>query len=641
MNWEYLRIKSSDLIHFIIIKEGVMKKLLSILTLCVCWYAHNFAQGSWSQTTTAEFNTNTNFNVNIGNDEMKLTNDVGNGLDGDLYVPPGGTVKTDNMKTFVTGNNPSGQTAIQVSSSSGFQIGEEVLIITMQDNNPDLNNNIAGQYEFKRISNKTATALVFQDNLANTYNSSGKKHQVLKVHNFNNVTIDVGGILTCDDWDGTTGGVLVFRATGLVKILALGKVDASQKGLMGGQSVEGFPNYQDGYQGESYIGVGQQGYTSNNFNGGGGGEYGGILTIYFTAGGGGGHATIGGTAPNNGGYQGGVGGSVIGTQFLTRLYFGGAGGSGSAGGPTGISGKGGNGGGIVYISCDSISPLVGNISADGENGGSGSASSGSVGLGGGGGAGGSIFLISHSGVNMGNNFCSASGGVGTGTYPGGNGGTGRIRIDAPSITGTTIPPVGYEGTSYAYVGTSTTPLITKPVDQFWGILNFNVNTGSPGTKITVGVLNSDGSVLLDSVPTGSNLNYLGLQQSINSIKLIARLYNSLGNQTPILFDWTVEWTVTDIKDVPLSLLNEFVLEQNYPNPFNPATSIEYQIPELSFTTIKICDVLGKEIETLVNEEKPAGTYEVMWNAADLPSGVYFYRMQAGSYVNTKKMMVIK
>ena len=88
-------------------------------------------------------------------------------------------------------------------------------------------------------------------------------------------------------------------------------------------------------------------------------------------------------------------------------------------------------------------------------------------------------------------------------------------------------------------------------------------------------------------------------------------------------------------------MKAYSLLNNYPNPFNPATIIKYQIPKLSFVTLKVYDVLGSEIATLVNEEKPAGSYEVEFNAASLPSGIYFYRLQAGSFVETKKMVLMK
>ncbi|MGB5528513.1 MAG: T9SS type A sorting domain-containing protein, partial [Ignavibacteriaceae bacterium] len=81
--------------------------------------------------------------------------------------------------------------------------------------------------------------------------------------------------------------------------------------------------------------------------------------------------------------------------------------------------------------------------------------------------------------------------------------------------------------------------------------------------------------------------------------------------------------------------------QNYPNPFNPTTKIRYEIPELNFVTIKIYDILGNEIVTLVNEEKPAGSYEIFYEASGLPSGVYFYSLRAGAFSDSKKMILLK
>jgi len=116
--------------------------------------------------------------------------------------------------------------------------------------------------------------------------------------------------------------------------------------------------------------------------------------------------------------------------------------------------------------------------------------------------------------------------------------------------------------------------------------------------------------------------------------------------------------ITGITENSHNLPNQFELSQNFPNPFNPTTKIIFHIPELSFVTIKVYDVLGSEIAALVNEEKPVGSYEVEFsaiggsasggNAYTLPSGVYFYRLQVyptngrtGNYVETKKMVLIK
>ncbi|MGB5530339.1 MAG: T9SS type A sorting domain-containing protein, partial [Ignavibacteriaceae bacterium] len=89
----------------------------------------------------------------------------------------------------------------------------------------------------------------------------------------------------------------------------------------------------------------------------------------------------------------------------------------------------------------------------------------------------------------------------------------------------------------------------------------------------------------------------------------------------------------------------YYLYQNFPNPFNPITTFKYQIPELSFVTIKVFDALGNEIATLVNEEKPAGSYKVEWDISafgeEMASGVYFYKLQAGAFVETKKMVLVK
>jgi len=89
------------------------------------------------------------------------------------------------------------------------------------------------------------------------------------------------------------------------------------------------------------------------------------------------------------------------------------------------------------------------------------------------------------------------------------------------------------------------------------------------------------------------------------------------------------------------LVSDFNLSQNYPNPFNPSTRISFSIPTTTFTTIKIFDVLGNEVAELINEEKPAGNYEVNFNAEGLSSEIYFYRLQAGDFSQTRKMILLK
>jgi hypothetical protein len=98
-------------------------------------------------------------------------------------------------------------------------------------------------------------------------------------------------------------------------------------------------------------------------------------------------------------------------------------------------------------------------------------------------------------------------------------------------------------------------------------------------------------------------------------------------------------------------IDSYSLSQNYPNPFNPSTVISYQLPVIGFVTLKVYDILGREIATLVDEEKPAGEYEVEFNIANLSggisakggyaSGVYFYQLKAESFVETRKMVLLR
>ena len=97
----------------------------------------------------------------------------------------------------------------------------------------------------------------------------------------------------------------------------------------------------------------------------------------------------------------------------------------------------------------------------------------------------------------------------------------------------------------------------------------------------------------------------------------------------------------NVADENAHLPKEFYLSQNYPNPFNPSTKISYQLPNAGNVTLKAFDVLGREVATLDDEYKNAGRYEIEFNASNLPSGVYFYQLKAGNYLETKKMMLLK
>jgi hypothetical protein len=106
------------------------------------------------------------------------------------------------------------------------------------------------------------------------------------------------------------------------------------------------------------------------------------------------------------------------------------------------------------------------------------------------------------------------------------------------------------------------------------------------------------------------------------------------------------WVVINVLSPILSVENEnahlfYELVQNYPNPFNSITRIKYQIPEPAFVTIKVYDVLGNEIETLIKEEKIAGIYELEIDGSVLTSGIYYYRITARDFSETKKMILLK
>ncbi|MCX7878677.1 MAG: T9SS type A sorting domain-containing protein, partial [Ignavibacteria bacterium] len=113
--------------------------------------------------------------------------------------------------------------------------------------------------------------------------------------------------------------------------------------------------------------------------------------------------------------------------------------------------------------------------------------------------------------------------------------------------------------------------------------------------------------------------------------------------------WVVGNHSTIMKyDMPIGIVktggnipDRFNLFQNYPNPFNPETKIKFQVPELSNIKIIVFDLLGREVESLVNEKLTPGTYEVNWNAEEVPSGVYFCRMMTENYSQTIKLALIK
>jgi hypothetical protein len=176
---------------------------------------------------------------------------------------------------------------------------------------------------------------------------------------------------------------------------------------------------------------------------------------------------------------------------------------------------------------------------------------------------------------------------------------------------------------------------------------------SPGGPYIEGYVNP----ILDGMQGGS----AGLQSTFipenDSLKVIIDLYNLIHH--PEFLERVIEHFGLDglngIIDDNVIQPNAFYLDQNFPNPFNPTTKIKFTIPTSPLNpspyqregnrerliTLKVYDVLGNEIATLVKEEKSAGSYEVEFDGTGLPSGIYFYKLQAGSFTETKKMLLIK
>jgi hypothetical protein len=118
-----------------------------------------------------------------------------------------------------------------------------------------------------------------------------------------------------------------------------------------------------------------------------------------------------------------------------------------------------------------------------------------------------------------------------------------------------------------------------------------------------------------------------------TLSLIGMLINGV-----LTGDSTVT-TVNDANHFPLTY--NYNLFQNYPNPFNPSTKISFSIPSKQIITIKVYDILGNEISTLINEEKSSGLYVINFNGENLPSGIYFCKLQAKNFAMTKKMILLK
>lgn len=157
--------------------------------------------------------------------------------------------------------------------------------------------------------------------------------------------------------------------------------------------------------------------------------------------------------------------------------------------------------------------------------------------------------------------------------------------------------------------------------------------------IPIASQNVPGPIVPDDNPLTLGLESPGQTEYLHGKLDEVRIYNRALSQQEIL---SLNMGLTNIGDNFIyESVKDFKLVQNYPNPFNPNTKIRYSLPHYSNVLIKVFDILGREVATLINQDQPAGDYSIDFNASNLPSGIYLYKLQAGNYIDTKKMILIK
>jgi len=218
------------------------------------------------------------------------------------------------------------------------------------------------------------------------------------------------------------------------------------------------------------------------------------------------------------------------------------------------------------------------------------------------------------------------------------------------------PNVGlYPPVIYSFNQSSLGFPITQRYNGLKGYYAFKPNGGDK-LYITVSILDSNdffiGSGGIDVEATSENYTAFEIPIAYFSENTAVSCYIALGVNGPNTNEDYHEGTEMFIDDIELSMdvssdvkddaiLNSFELKQNFPNPFNPSTSISYSVPQNAFVTLKVYNILGNEVATLVNDEKPAGVYQVTFNASQLSTGIYFYTLQSGNFSETKKLMLMK
>ena len=139
---------------------------------------------------------------------------------------------------------------------------------------------------------------------------------------------------------------------------------------------------------------------------------------------------------------------------------------------------------------------------------------------------------------------------------------------------------------------------------------------------------------LNQTATQPGINY-------NSVYFTDSLTGWVVGDSGIILKTTTGGVLTNFANTSSEIPDKYYLSQNYPNPFNPVTNLEFGISKLGFVSLKVYDVLGSEIKTLVNENKPVGNYKIEFDGSHLSSGIYFYKIETTEFTDVKKMIIIK
>jgi hypothetical protein len=249
-----------------------------------------------------------------------------------------------------------------------------------------------------------------------------------------------------------------------------------------------------------------------------------------------------------------------------------------------------------------------------------------------------VFSLAVSGTNL------FAGNAGSGVFLSTNNGTSWTAVNT-GLTNKSVGPLAISGTNL-FAGT------------FGGGVFLSNNSGISWTAVNTGLTNTYVFALAVSgtnvfavtyggvfLSTNSGTSWTAVNTGLTGTGVLALAVSGTdvfaGTGGSGVWRRPLSEMITSIEQTSAQLPEKFVLYQNYPNSFNPSTTIEFSLPHSSYVTLKVFSLLGKEVATLACQNFTAGSYKVDWNAKSVASGVYLYRLVAGSFVGTKKMLLLK